>query len=246
MDDPDEMTVTSDGEPMPPGLLAPMHCVGWFGKIPSVGDFVTRRLPPSFVRPWDQWLQTGMSESRRRMGERWVDVYLTFPVWRFLLPVGVLGSTAWTGVLMPSVDRVGRYFPLTLATPLNRSDFDGLGLNDLEVLLKGLEDAGLAGLDGEHIDQFDLRIRGLPHSPRTTARSLPPLDSLQNEEQVGHWPLAKGLDAELSRQAGLHLLSFLGRRSAWWLPGVEQSGGTIRLDRWPMALDAFETLILQD
>jgi type VI secretion system protein ImpM len=173
-------------------------------------------------------------------------VYLTFPVWRFLLPVGVLGSTAWTGVLMPSVDRVGRYFPLTLATPLNRSDFDGLGLDDLEVLLKGLEYAGLAGLDGEHIDQFDLRIRGLPHSPGATARSLPPLDCLQSEDQVGHWPLANGLDAELRRQAGLHLLSFLGRRSAWWLPGVEQSGGTIRLDRWPMALDAFETLILQD
>jgi len=246
MDAPDEVTLSGDSEPIPPGPLAPMPCVGWFGKIPSVGDFVTRRLPPGFVKPWDQWLQSGMSESRRRMGERWVDVYLTFPVWRFLLPVGVLGSTAWTGVLMPSVDRVGRYFPLTLATPLNRSDFDGLGLNDLEVLLKGLEDAGLAGLDGEHIDQFDLRIRGLPHSPRTTARSLPPLDSLQNEEQVGHWPLAKGLDAELSRQAGLHLLSFLGRRSAWWLPGVEQSGGTIRLDRWPMAIDALETLILQD
>jgi len=108
MDLPDDVTASGNGDPASAGPLAPMPCVGWFGKIPSVGDFVTRRLPPGFVKPWDQWLQTGMSESRRRMGERWVDVYLTFPVWRFLLPVGVLGSTAWTGVLMPSVDRVGR------------------------------------------------------------------------------------------------------------------------------------------
>lgn len=225
---------------------APVPGVGWFGKLPSVGDFVTRRLPPSFVKPWDLWLQTGMSESRRRLGERWVDVYLTFPVWRFLLPTGTLDATAWAGVLMPSVDRVGRYFPLTLATPLNRGDFDGLGLADLEALLRHLEDAGLAGLDGEHVDQFDLRIRGLPHTPRPRTGGLPPLIRLQDEEQLGHWPLELGLDTELRQQGGQHLLSFLGRRCAWWLPGVEQSGGTIRLDRWPMATDAFETLILQD
>jgi type VI secretion system protein ImpM len=242
----EESTLGGAGFPQSDGATTPMPCVGWFGKIPSVGDFVTRRLPPSFVRPWDQWLQTGMLESRRHIGDQWVDVYLTFPVWRFLLPLGVLGPTAWTGVLMPSVDRVGRYFPLTLAAPLNRSDFDGLGLDDLEALLKGMEEAGLAALDGEPIDPFDLRIRSLRHAPVRAVGALPPLTRLEDEDQVGHWPLAQGLDVALRQQAAQHLLSFLGRRSLWWLPGVEQSGGTIRLDRWPMAFDAFQTLILQD
>ena len=26
---------------------------GWYGKLPASGDFVTRRLPPSFIEPWD-------------------------------------------------------------------------------------------------------------------------------------------------------------------------------------------------
>ena len=34
-----------------------------------------------------------------------------------MLP-GTAGEQGWAGVLMPSVDRVGRYFPLTIALPL--------------------------------------------------------------------------------------------------------------------------------
>ena len=26
---------------------------GWYGKIPSLGDFASRRLPQSFVAAWD-------------------------------------------------------------------------------------------------------------------------------------------------------------------------------------------------
>ncbi|KVZ32076.1 hypothetical protein WL13_27340 [Burkholderia ubonensis] len=31
---------------------------------------------------------------------------------------GVCGASAWAGVLMPSLDSVGRYFPLTIAAPI--------------------------------------------------------------------------------------------------------------------------------
>ena len=37
---------------------------------------------------------------------------------RFWLAPGVLTPDAWSGLLMPSVDRVGRHFPFTLAAPL--------------------------------------------------------------------------------------------------------------------------------
>ena len=30
------------------------------------------------------------------------------PIWRFVLLPGLIGSNGWAGVLMPSVDRVGR------------------------------------------------------------------------------------------------------------------------------------------
>ena len=43
---------------------SPPERVGWFGKIPALGDFVTRHLPPSFVQPWDEWLSAELSEAR--------------------------------------------------------------------------------------------------------------------------------------------------------------------------------------
>jgi len=93
-------------------------CPGLYGKLPSNGDFVTRRLPSAFVEPWDQWLQEALAESRDQLGGRWLDAYLTSPVWRFVLSPGASDTLPWAGLLMPSVDRVGRYFPLTLACPL--------------------------------------------------------------------------------------------------------------------------------
>jgi len=88
---------------------------GAFGKIPSHGDFIRLGLPGSFIRAWDDWLQDGLMAARERLGGRWKDCYLSAPIWRFSLPAGMAGPQAVSGVLMPSVDRVGRQYPLTLA-----------------------------------------------------------------------------------------------------------------------------------
>jgi type VI secretion system protein ImpM len=37
---------------------------GWFGKLPSLGDFASRRLPDAFVSRWDRWLQGGLARAR--------------------------------------------------------------------------------------------------------------------------------------------------------------------------------------
>ena len=41
--------------------------------------------------------------------------YLEAPVWRFALPPGMCGERAVLGLMLPSVDKAGRYFPLTFA-----------------------------------------------------------------------------------------------------------------------------------
>ncbi|HEX6708644.1 MAG TPA: type VI secretion system-associated protein TagF [Albitalea sp.] len=92
---------------------------GWFGKVPALGDFASRRLPDAFVQRWDRWLQRGLSRVRSELGEAWLDAYLVAPILRFWLGPGVLGASGWAGLLMPSVDRVGRHFPLTIAQPLD-------------------------------------------------------------------------------------------------------------------------------
>jgi type VI secretion system protein ImpM len=91
--------------------------LGFYGKLPAKGDFLGRRLPRSFVDAWDAWLQDAIGQSREAMGEAWLDSYLTSPLWRFVLAPGLCGPDAVAGVMMPSVDRVGRYFPLALAVP---------------------------------------------------------------------------------------------------------------------------------
>ncbi|MDE2368838.1 MAG: type VI secretion system-associated protein TagF [Burkholderiales bacterium] len=95
---------------------------GWHGKLPTLGDFASRRLDAAFVEPWDGWLAAGLLALRQARPEGWLADYLASPSWRFLLAPGVLpgaaGTQFWAGVLMPSVDRVGRYFPLTLALAL--------------------------------------------------------------------------------------------------------------------------------
>jgi type VI secretion system protein ImpM len=99
-------------------VLKPATVPGWFGKIPNLGDFASRRLPEGFIRRWDRWLQGGLAQSRGELGEAWIDTYLVAPILRFWVAPGTLGPNAWTGLLMPSVDRVGRHFPLTLAQPV--------------------------------------------------------------------------------------------------------------------------------
>src|SRR5687767_4552269 len=92
--------------------------IGWFGKLPSHGDFLQRRVPESFLNKWDAWLQECIAQSRAHLGDAWLDTYLTSPVWRFFLSQGVVGSSSFAGIVLPSVDRVGRYFPLTIFAEL--------------------------------------------------------------------------------------------------------------------------------
>lgn len=91
---------------------------GFCGKLPIRPDFVTRGLPLAFVERWHDWIGDAMAAARDALGEAWLDAYLYAPIWRFVLPPGLAGESAMAGTLMPSVDAVGRYFPLTLVLPL--------------------------------------------------------------------------------------------------------------------------------
>lgn len=94
---------------------SPHECVGWFGKIPSRGDFVTRNLPLSFVEPWDEWLSAELSEAEVALADRWAEAYQAAQTCCYVTGPGVIDERCWYGILVPSFDRVGRRFPLTIA-----------------------------------------------------------------------------------------------------------------------------------
>ncbi len=85
-----------------------------FGKLPAKRDYVAIAIPPNVLEVWDRWLQAGLSTSRLHLKEKWQQVYLRAPIWRFWLGPELCGGTTVAGAFMPSVDAVGRYFPLTI------------------------------------------------------------------------------------------------------------------------------------
>ena len=136
---------------------------GLFGKLPGQGDFLSRRLPTEFLQVWDPWLQASLSESRAALGDGWLDAYLTSPIWRFVLTPGIAGQAAWAGLLMPSVDRVGRYFPLSVACPLPESVNPFLALSSATDWFDNAQSLMLDALEGMlSLDEMDARLSALP------------------------------------------------------------------------------------
>lgn len=129
---------------------------GAYGKIPAVGDFFRLAPPSGFVRVWDAWLQEILLDAQGAYGADFDTHYMTAPIWRFTLPRGVAGTEKVMGVMMPSVDRVGRRFPLTLVQAVSTSgpaSADHLGAN---TIFEQLEDLALMALE----DTTTLEILG--------------------------------------------------------------------------------------
>lgn len=97
----------------------PVIVAGLYGKLPARGDFVERRLSGRFIDRWDRFLNEGMVAAAGVLGERFTDLYLVSPFWRFVLGAGLASDGVAVGVFAPSVDKVGRYFPLTIAAELD-------------------------------------------------------------------------------------------------------------------------------
>lgn len=95
--------------------------VGFYGKIPANGDFVSRYLSADTQAVLEDWAGQVMKASREQLAEQWLPTYLTSPIWRFALPAGVLSEYAYKGVYIPSVDKVGRYYPMILCQPTTAS-----------------------------------------------------------------------------------------------------------------------------
>jgi len=130
--------------------------LGMYGKIPILGDFVSRGLPTDFIQFWDAWLQDSISKSQQILGTGWLDIFLTSPIWRFMLSPGVCGEKAWAGVLIPSVDRVGRYFPLTLAASVPEDTAIPRLLDQAGEWFEAVEQMALSGLQNDFdMTQFD-------------------------------------------------------------------------------------------
>jgi len=154
---------------------------GAFGKMPALGDFFRLGAANDFVTPWDMWLQATLLATEADLGPGFERCYMSAPVWRFALPPGVAGLQGAVGVLMPSVDRVGRRFPLTLMgltgqgeqAPLRNLIWQSPVLDAVEALaLDALDDTMTRDLLAERLAGLGLRAMGQPSRILTAGTSL--------------------------------------------------------------------------
>ena len=200
------LTESEAGAPVP----------GWFGKVVMLGDFAHRRLPQGFIAVCDAWLSQSIGASRVQLGARWLDTYLTGPVWRFAWAPGVVDERWWFGVMMPSVDAVGRYFPLVVCTSDQNPPMSTGAFGALSKWYAHASQAALATLrPGMSLDAFEA---GLARAPQwqDAAEAAPELQTTAKYQRLvlpGLPPLGQWAQALANP-----LFTKTYRDHSFWLP----------------------------
>jgi type VI secretion system protein ImpM len=203
--------------------------VGFFGKLPSHGDFLRRRVSDAFVDAWDAWLRECLTSSRTALGARWLDVYLTSPAWRFVCAAGACGPAPVVGLLAPSVDQVGRYFPITLVAELPADVSLVTAAAASERFFGSAERLVIETLAAERVDfeRFDLGVKALEEdlAPVSLApeRVLDPAAVSVLTEGPHPWQLPLGASSDLpaafEQLLSLQLETKYRPLVFWWTDG---------------------------
>lgn len=200
---------------------------GMFGKLPSKRDFVSYNMPRPFLNEWEDWLQTAVAASRHRLGAAWQDIFLGFPVWHYWFGRRVFGQ-AVTGALMPSVDGMGRYFPLCICA----CEAEGIRLlpppdEELDVWHAACQHFLLQMLEDELEDDPAALLEGLAFAPH---EAVGPSVDFQHPIQL--WSSEDGsLDRAFGQLRAMNDDAVHGSRSYWWTGGgVNHKAQLIAMD----------------
>lgn len=193
-----------------------MHSTpGWFGKVSMLGDFASRRLPPAWIQTCDHWLSAGIDTSRQQLGPAWLPAYLSAPLWRFAWAPGVVDTQWWFGVLMPSSDQVGRYFPLVVAQPRPAPPVDRFSLDHLELWWRHVAEAALRTLGEQaRLDSFEEDLLQVPPWPMAIHAAKVQVTSTPGRDRVSVDRVAT-LEGFLHGLAATSLLQRLDGCSLW-------------------------------
>ncbi|MDE2370641.1 MAG: type VI secretion system-associated protein TagF [Burkholderiales bacterium] len=184
---------------------------GWYGKLAALGDFASRRLDAGWVQGCDRWLAAGM-QALEQQGPDWLANYLAAPLWRFVWAPGVVDAQWWFGVLMPSCDGVGRYYPLVVAQARPRPPADRWAFDHLDLWWSRVAHAALQTLaEGATVERFEDDLAQLPPWPAAAAASCRTIGGGRFETAAGAG--AGDLAHALAEQA---LLQRLDGASLWW------------------------------
>lgn len=212
---------------------------GFYGKLPARGDFVSRRLDEAFRSAFDGWLERSIATSKRQLGSGWLPTYLRSPIWRFVLGPNLCGEPPVAGVMIPSVDRVGRYFPFIVAAQLPGCLSPGTLFHGARGWFDRAEALVLTSLDDLFdLDAFDRAVAGLglPAYARTGSGAQP---------QAMRLDLSEGgdLSATYAHILDRVLMGSDMRFSLWWTVGSEKVRASVLLGQGMPAPTNFAALL---
>lgn len=203
---------------------------GAYGKMPALGDFFRVNISTGFVEAWDAWLQDRLTGARAALGDRWQDSYMSAPIWRFTLAGGLAGAAPVIGVMMASVDRVGRQFPLTLAGMLPAN----AAVSEAHLLLaesfEALEEIALDTLDDTTTREVlagrlaEIGVVPVPAACKVTAVAAPGVMAASGPDNAG---LSAGIAA--------HLLGQRLRTPSLWSAATESGPRLLICEGMPSA-----------
>lgn len=96
---------------------------GYFGKVPDIGDYIQSGVTVEFTDIWSEWLQSVLAVSKEQLSNRWLETFLTSPVWHFSISPGLCGDKTVIGTMMPSIDQVGRHYFFTTIREVELSPY---------------------------------------------------------------------------------------------------------------------------
>ena len=191
---------------------------GVYGKYPGKRDFVATNVPRSVLAPLEAWLQGGMASSRESLGRAWEGAYLVQPIWSFWIGASVTGVDC-AGALVPSVDRIGRHFPLVI---LAHAGPETAGLAPWRRIMSSewpasVHERLLSALGDHPPSEQQMLIDGLS-DPEAADKTIPegaaPIGN-------GHRIIIQGAESEPAAEAvaSIHHLTCDTMRSIWWTGG---------------------------
>jgi type VI secretion system protein ImpM len=201
--------------------------------VSTHGDFVSKGLPASFIDPWDAWLQEIVVGSQQQLGDDWLNYYLTSPIYRFVLAPGICGENGWLGIMIPSVDRVGRYYPMTIVTMnhLNINPF--VALEHATEWFTKVEALALSSLDDNfNLQQFNREIDVLKAEVLfNNCEPLIPTEQITKQMTTHAWQSSMEGNQTISTVLPCFLDNLLKEHcfaySLWWTQGSEQVASSL-------------------
>lgn len=199
------------------------YIAGYYGKLPLRGDFIQRNVDPEFIQVWDGWLQNVITNSKEILGEHWLNYYLVSPIWRFYMRLP--NNSTYCGLMLPSVDKVGRYFPFAIASQVDNTIPAHTHIINNDGWFNDVEQLAMNALD-ESIDFNELNsaidtVNETHHSLKQTIET-PPIHNFRV-------PLSNGMSIH---QGFAQLTQVLPQAASqqynyWWTEGNDHIEGNL-------------------